>query len=254
MILMDKKIEVVQATSKFINMKIFFTLLFPLLAYSQNFNNGSIVYEYKMNDSFLKEARELSSKLKDDSQHITFTLDFNEDITLFYLNENLSTKKNLAVSFTKARKQILSDLKKQKFYQYTPYSVLFLENEFTVEYNFFKWKLIDESRIVEKKTVYKAEGEYKALINNKIVNQKIIAWYCPEIPINIGPRGANGLPGLIYILEDRYGTFLIKNINFNSKLVIDKIILENEIISENIFFDLLIERRKIFDKAVENKK
>src|SRR5690606_7403886 len=190
MILMDK-IKVALRPLNLKIMKTFFILLFPLLIYSQNYNNGSIIYEYKMNSGFLTEIKELTSKLEEESKHITFTLDFNNDLTLFYLNESLSTSKNLAASFTKARKPILSDLINKKYYQFTPYSVLFLENEYTIEHNFFKWNLVDESKIIESKTVYKAEGEYKALINNEIVNQKIIAWYCPEIPLNIGPRGAN---------------------------------------------------------------
>lgn len=235
-------------------MKTIFALLFPLFIWCQESKSGSIVYEYKMNRSFLTEVKELTSKLEEDSKYITFTLDFDKNFTLFSLNENLSTSKNLAVSFTKARKPILSDLIKRKYYQSTPHSVLFLENEFTIEYDFFKWNLTDESKIIENKTVLKAEGILTVLINNEVINQKVIAWYCPEIPINVGPRGANGLPGLIYVLEDRYGAFIIKNINLTEKQPnYYKNLLDNEIISESDFYQLSIERKKIFDKAIESK-
>lgn len=246
--------KVAKRSLNFKKMRVLFILFFPLLIFSQNHKRGSVVYEYKMHKVFLEEIKELSSKLEEDSKNITFTLEFDQNLTLFYLNESLSTSKNLAISFTKARKPIISDLVKKKYYQYTPYSVLFLENEFTIEYEYINWKLIDESKIIDGNIVFKAEGEIKVLVNNEIINQKIVAWYCPEIPINIGPRGANGLPGLIFILEDRYGAFIVKNINLNLKPMIDRKILENKIISEKSFFDLLIERRKIFDEAVENKK
>lgn len=235
-------------------MKTIFVLLFPLFIWCQESKSGSIIYKYKMNRSFLTEVKELSSKLEEDSRNITFTLDFEKNLTLFSLNENLNTSRNLAVSFTKARKPILSDLYKRKYYQSTPHSVLFLENEFTIEYDFLKWSLTDESKIIENKTVFKAEGDVTVLINNEVVNQKIIAWYCPEIPISIGPRGVNGLPGLIYVLEDRYGAFIIENIKLTEKqLIKPKNLLDNEIISESDFYQLSIERKKIFDKAIESK-
>ena len=51
--------------------------------------------------------------------------------------------------------------------------------------------MTQESKIINGYKSYKATRS----------NGKVIAWYTPAIPINYGPKGEYGLPGLILELE-----------------------------------------------------
>lgn len=54
--------------------------------------------------------------------------------------------------------------------------------------------------------------------NWEIPKEKTItAWYCPEIPINQGPEGYWGLPGLILEINDGATTILCSKLVLNSK-------------------------------------
>ena len=66
-----------------------------------------------------------------------------------------------------------------------------------------EWKLISEKKKI---------GNYSC---NKAINDKnIIAWYCPEIPVNDGPYLFQGLPGLIMEIETTSKTIIMQNIEF----------------------------------------
>lgn len=47
-------------------------------------------------------------------------------------------------------------------------------------------------------------------------NPKTVAWYCPEIPCQMGPDGSGGLPGLILKLETPSATFQLKDLKLDS--------------------------------------
>lgn len=85
-----------------------------------------------------------------------------------------------------------------------------------------KWTLINESKVINDLTCYKATSEI--LFPNEKINGKLTpltAWYCPTIPVSFGPKCIGGLPGLILELVNDNVTFFAKKINLN---------LQNEII------------------------
>lgn len=93
----------------------------------------------------------------------------------------------------------------------------------------FEWKLENESKQVGSYTCYKATTirEVKELTfsasssgdkeENSVVTKTVTAWYTPQIPLNHGPRGYWGLPGLILELNDGTTTILCSKVVLNSK-------------------------------------
>lgn len=65
---------------------------------------------------------------------------------------------------------------------------------------------------------------------NKNIKQKAVAWFAPDIPIQFGPEGYGGLPGLILELQVAGGRYYLDELNFNkNNISIDKISSENSV-------------------------
>jgi len=76
-----------------------------------------------------------------------------------------------------------------------------------------EWKLLSE----EKKVV-------NYLCKKAVNEQGIIAWYCPDIPINDGPYLYQGLPGLILEVETPIKTITMQSIELDAKITNNKIL------------------------------
>jgi GLPGLI family protein len=63
----------------------------------------------------------------------------------------------------------------------------------------------------------------------------LVAWYCPSIPLNFGPKGYSGLPGLILELQERNTLFGVQNINIAEKNVIIKKPSDGKIVTQEEF-------------------
>ena len=88
------------------------------------------------------------------------------------------------------------------------------------------WVLTDESKEIDGYLCYLATLQ----INDK---KKLKFWYTPSIPIKHGPKGFNGLPGLILRIEDFRYTWTFIKIDFDNYEA-DEIIepKEGELITE----------------------
>jgi len=73
--------------------------------------------------------------------------------------------------------------------------------------DFLKWQLTQESKTINGYTCYKATR----------AKGKVIAWYTPLLPVNFGPKGEYGLPGLILELEIEKIIFKATKIELNPK-------------------------------------
>jgi len=91
---------------------------------------------------------------------------------------------------------------------------------FLVENPVLKWELKQKTKIIGGYLCYQAVStkEYKGR------KSYTVAWYTPQIPVNFGPKGYNGLPGLILELERgtiQYNAIKIK-LNPKRRLTIKK--------------------------------
>lgn len=77
-----------------------------------------------------------------------------------------------------------------------------------VPFEKYKWAITSESKIISGYKCYKANGSYtlKSKENNDIPSV-VEAWFAPEIAVQFGPNGFDGLPGLILEVVSR-GSYL----------------------------------------------
>jgi GLPGLI family protein len=81
--------------------------------------------------------------------------------------------------------------------------------------NIPNWELTNETKIIDNYLCYKATTYEEIIRDGKIIKATIIAWYCPEISFQFGPKNYHGLPGLILELHDRICIFYVSDFNLN---------------------------------------
>lgn len=212
----------------------FILTFFTLIAFSQK--SGTITYNFRIleDEKFIKNEvlGKFFLQAIEGAKHLKFELTFNDSISEFKLIKNMSLdgqNLEMAIIDSRAKKEIY--IFKNKIYHNNS-NGLFKENEFLIiEPLNQNWKLTNESKIIDGYTCYKATNEY-IVDNGKIFKHPVIAWFCPQIPIAIGPRGYGGLPGLILELQEWNSVFGVEKIEFSNN--VKEIILpqEGKIISE----------------------
>ena len=218
-------------------MKYFFfciVTLFTTIAFAQK--KGTITYNFKIleDEKFIKNEviGKFFLQAIEGAKHLKFELTFNDSISEFKLIKNMALDgENLEIAIidSRARKEIY--IFKNKIYHNNS-NGLFKENEFLIIDPLNQnWVYTNETKIIDGYTCYKATNEY-IVTNGKIFKHPVIAWFCPQIPISIGPRGYGGLPGLILELQEWNSVFGVEKIEFSNN--VKEIILpqEGKIISE----------------------
>ena len=218
-------------------MKYFFfciVTLFTTIVFSQK--SGTITYNFKILEDEKIIKNEVIGKFFlqaiEGAKHLKFELTFNDSISEFKLIKNLALdgeNLEMAILDSRAKKEIY--IFKNKIYHNNS-NGLFKENEFLIIDPLNQnWVYTNETKIIDGYTCYKATNEY-IVDNGKIFKHPVIAWFCPQIPISIGPRGYGGLPGLILELQEWNSVFGVEKIEFSNN--VKEIILpqEGKIISE----------------------
>lgn len=117
----------------------------------------------------------------------------------------------------------------------------------------YSWEIVNEQKVIDNRKCFKAITIEKKLIKNKIIDTQIIAWFCPEIPISFGPKGFDGLPGLILELSNEKVTLVAKSITRDQLKNVKKINYKKTI-SEIEFNKIVEETRKEFFNNLNKKK
>ena len=198
----------------------------------KSFKSAEVIYTVKIakESSFenpLKpnRFRDFQKKMNNFSEKLNYTLIFNENNSLFYLNSKLALDNEdkmtkLALAINKGDNIFFVDRKKNIILEQKS----FLGDDFLVQSSIseLKWQLINEKRIIGKYTCYKAKLELK---NNSPSRKKApfttyIAWYCPDIPFSYGPFDFNGLPGLILEFSIKERTYLASTIKLKKESIV----------------------------------
>ncbi|MEY4963478.1 MAG: hypothetical protein RLZZ323_797 [Bacteroidota bacterium] len=157
----------------------------------------------------------------------------------------------------------------------------FMSKEFLVKDSLtnLKWKMEAETRVIGGYTCYKAtavkeasktdfrnfrpkkEEQPKKESDNTTEAKKtnfmdaieipkeiiITAWYTPEIPVNQGPEGYWGLPGLILEVSDGRTTILCSKVVLNSNDKVEiKAVTKGKVVSQKEYDEIVIKKMEEF--------
>lgn len=164
------------------------------------------------------------------AEMLRFTLEFKGDESIFKMTESM-----ISDAENTSRKEYVSGL----FYGYDFFYIdksknLLIEQLFYSfgnllrkrPANFVEWNLSNETKIIDGYTCYKATYTYIQDWKGSKFEWPVVAWYCPAIPISLGPTRYSGLPGLILELHEKQVGFIVEKIDFNLK--VGKIIPPND--------------------------
>ena len=214
------------------------TLLFLLLfcagfkTKAQNNNSGVAVYKVYPN---IKRVEALSPKnniyaeIKDALKHLDqlqYKLYFNAEIAYYDIEEQLANERNPAVQ------NAAKLARNTPFYTLQPSGESFNKIEFmgddyliAQKCSEYAWEIQQETKIIE--------GPNEEAL-------EIIAYFCPQLPFNYGPKGYCGLPGMILYLEDHLVIYEMTKLQFKP---IDAIVFER---------NGIVKKREGFSKYVDS--
>lgn len=135
------------------------------------------------------------------AQAVKFKLEANKSVSYFTMEDLIKNEEiDFAMAFSDASTSYFIDIDKGKKTRYE--SGYF--GEYMIEYQeTTNWKLENETKQIGAYLCYKATSEQVVVNSKGTFKHPIVAWYCPNIPFNFGPKGYSGLPGLILELQVR---------------------------------------------------
>jgi GLPGLI family protein len=203
-------------------------MLFYFIAFSQN-NSGVITYKKDMykryqgvakkfetyrktKPKFFNNVMDMESKAYSLAKEVNFYLKFNKVEAIFKAENVLEIENNISYGLVLGPEgsgvYYYNNQNKESITQLDAYGELFL-----IKNEPLKWQFINETKKIGKYLCYKATTTKITNGSKGEIKYPVIAWYTPEIPIQFGPLGFNGLPGVILELE-------VYNVNYIASIIV----------------------------------
>lgn len=186
--------------------------MFFFKTYSQKSKTNQVVY--KLSANIKKENSRF------DPKNLEFELTYNDSVSIYKVSNKLNLDDyNYKVNsiIYGGNLTIFSDNKKKvkiinTNYEQISYNII--EDHYVLN-----WTIKDSTKTINGFKCLKATAERDVINKAKNTTRKefITAWFTSEIPTTFGPKGLNGLPGLILEETDGTTTLLASSINFNIK-------------------------------------
>lgn len=199
-------------------MKFYIYFLFSLSTlYSQNSGIASykiLLPEY--NKTVDNDGTRLMQQAKLVAENQIYILEFNDKQSHFFKNKNMENDIDENKLVNGVASIIVGNENYYDRYQNISinenvYGILLKDNDPKKN-----WVISTETKLIDNYKCYKAEyiESYKNS-NGATKTRSIIAWFSPSLPYPYGPRGYNGLPGLVLELfdKDKATTMIIKSID-----------------------------------------
>jgi len=189
-----------------------------VFTYKKDFSKFSL--STSKNDSLIKfKMNNFLKVLVENGNSVDFTLKVNKKESLFFVNDILtkdngeSNKFAIGIGDTKGVFYVNID-SKEILNEKESYGQLFLVKS---SLNDRLWNITNERKKIGDYNCYKATS-IKIVENSKGTFKHLIeAWFSPEIPLNFGPAGYGGLPGLIIELKFQNIRFYLTKLEVNPK-------------------------------------
>ncbi|WP_405222009.1 GLPGLI family protein [Dokdonia sp. Asnod1-B02] len=236
-------------------MKLIFSLLFGLSFFVIHSQQSIVTYSKRLliDDSGKQNIKKVAA-INSSFEKLSFTLRYNKEESIFkmddFLDDGLSKNLNTALRIGGGNGVYASD-KKNKSLHYIEY---FGENyvvDYTTEYKNLNWILDNNSKTINNYLCYRATTTRTIENPTGLFEQKIIAWFSPELNSSFGPIGYGGFPGLILSLQIDNIEYTATNIQLN---IIDNDIIEfpkkGKYITYNTYLDI---SKKLYEKMINRK-
>ena len=165
-----------------------------------------------------------------------FNLDFNKEESLFYLSSNLisdyenQNRKKYIIGLFYGLDEFYINRETDSLIEQQEYSFgIILKKK---RASFIEWKLTNEEKQINGYKCLKATYTYIQKWKGREFPWKVEAWYCPEIPVSLGPTRYSGLPGLILQLHEKNCGFIVDKIEFDINEIKIKKPNKGEVISD----------------------
>ncbi|GAB4154323.1 MAG: GLPGLI family protein [Winogradskyella sp.] len=201
---------------------IFFILITNNQMIISQSDEGRITYKTKTEvfksekNSKKSELYKALNKLSSIRDSVSLFLDFKNSESIFFVDE----KTNIGLSNEKGYSSALNSFK--TYYRNdedkTCLMVINSDDIYQIKSKTtdIVWNITNETKEIGIYKCIKATANVKSKNPTKGEFIKIVeAWFCPEIPINLGPNNYGGLPGLIIELKEGKLTYYVRSINLN---------------------------------------
>jgi GLPGLI family protein len=223
------------------NIILSFLLLFSIFCVAQNTiyvrYNLQIINETEIFKGKL-EMRETFLKIVNEPNKPSFGLIFSENKSIFFKEDRIGTnsENNLIDAFAGYEGIVYSKSDSIYIQKRSLGKNIYLGKGKTEN-----WILENDSKFIDGRLCYKATNTNKIKNQIKTFYHPVTAWYCPELPFNIGPNGYGNLPGAILELQVRNVIFTMETIDLKSNEKLDlKTLRNSKILSEDEVYDIYI--------------
>lgn len=244
---------------------VFIILLFVANIVFSQINNGIITYkkeitnfrsdnkEFELNkegsQNYNNKILMIDQGTKEVLNDIKFLLEFNGDESTFKVEKILEIETNrffrAAIGSEGSKVYYNNNQEKENLYQVDAFGDIFI-----VSYPKTEWKLLNETKKIGEYICFKASTIKQVNGRKGIINTPIEAWYCPDLPISLGPLGYNELPGLVLELSMKNYKYYISEIRLNiEKDVIVKKPTKGRNVTKDEFEDIGKETMKSYKKG-----
>lgn len=195
-------------------MRILFIFI-PIFLFGQT-NCSKVTYSIQPKEWVNQKERDVFFDQMDAlTKHIKYELVFDNEQSNFRYKKSLAIKENVLVNQ-------YAEMISQGSYCFvndTIYKKEVFQNKLFHTCQIFKrfqWEFHDETKKIDQYTCLKATRHAFTINAIGVHYFTIVAWYCPDLPFNYGPKDNNGLPGLILELEDTHSVFYAEKIEINN--------------------------------------
>lgn len=216
------------------------TMIFLNVNAQSQIQSGRVTYGFTENESDFTENRDdFFDKLYKQGKDVAFILSFTENKSVFELASTLENDVSpLGKSWAEnivATGRYYTDLKENVVYRQTDiYGEKILIKS---PINSTDWKLTNESKFIGKYKTFKAVKNKTVENSVGTFNFEIVAWYCPQLPGQFGPKDYNSLPGIILELKDTHFTFQTVEVEIIQNETIEITPLRGKIFTEKEYRD-----------------